>query len=72
MRAGNMTTRGTFTSWPPAFSIPASRWGLLFVEIVRLCVCLSFFLCWWFWFFSSNCDAMRVLGVYLGDAWKGI
>jgi hypothetical protein len=41
-----MTTRGTFTSWPPAFSIPASRWVLLFVEIVnfvRLCVCLSFF-----------------------------
>jgi hypothetical protein len=45
MKVGNMTTRGTFVSWPPAFPIPASRSGLLFVEIVnsvRLCV----FVCW--------------------------
>jgi hypothetical protein len=50
-----MTTRGTFVAKPPAFSIPASRWVLLFVEIARLCVFV--FVCWWFWFFSSNSDA---------------
>jgi hypothetical protein len=58
-----MTTRGIFVSWPPAFSIPASRWGLLFVKIGILLDCVFVFLSL-FWFFSSKCDAMRVWGAY--------
>jgi hypothetical protein len=62
MRVGNMTTRGTFDGTCPAELGLASRWVLLFLEIVKLDCVFVVFLAFVCWFFSSNCDCDACLG----------